>query len=73
MNRMGENEDTYICYSEDSKSGKTKEEIFDSGLRNEILTYQERMDIEGTLRLVDKVGRKLKPFKYDGKLVYGFW
>ena len=70
MNRMGENEDTYICYSEDSKSGKTKEEIFDSGLRNEILTYQERMDIEGTLRLVDKVGEKLKPFKYDGKLVY---
>lgn len=28
------------------------------------------MDIEGTLRLVDKVGEKLKPFKYDGKLVY---
>ena len=57
MNRMGENEDTYICYSEDSKSGKTKEEIFDSGLRNEILTYQERMDIEGTLALLTRLER----------------
>ena len=70
MNRMGESEDAYIGYSGDCKSGKIKEEIFDSGLRNEILVYQERMDLEGTLRLVDKIEEKLRPFKYDGKLVY---
>lgn len=70
MNRMSESEDAYICYSDDCKSGKIKEEIFDSGLRNEILVYQERMDLEGTLRLVDKIEEKLRPFKYDGKLVY---
>ena len=52
------------------KVEKLKKKFLTVVCENEILTYQERMDIEGTLRLVDKVGEKLKPFKYDGKLVY---
>lgn len=70
MNRMDNGEEVYIRYSGACQSGKTKEDILDSTIRNEILTHQERMDIDGTLKLIDRLKEKLSPYKYDGKLVY---
>lgn len=70
LNRMDNGDDVYIRYSRECQSGKTKEDILDSTIRNEILTHQERMDIDGTLKLIDRLKEKLLPYKYDGKLVY---
>ena len=73
MNRMGESEDAYIGYSGDCKSGKIKEEIFDSGLRNEILVYQERMDLEGTLRLLIRLKKNLDHLNMMGSWCMKFF
>ena len=71
MNRMGRDNEGYIEYSIQSKSGKKYTDIFDSNLRTELLNYQERMDLDGIQKQVDKLRELLFPYRYDGELVYG--
>lgn len=69
VNRIGEDYEYIIFYSDYALSGKKVADFIDISRRNAILASQERMDVLKIVEIIREIQEQLKEYKKDGKLV----
>lgn len=70
LNRIGKPEETFFEYANGKTAGVAVQDIVDLDFRNDFLGRLERFDLDGLSLMIKKIGTRLEPYVFDGRLIY---